>query len=135
LLGTRRLSHVRIMGRRGHHNKSAVASDPFEGEIGPLFRISRANPATHFVGLLGNSGLGADRSRDGLADFAPAGKVPCVWEIDALRRFHRLHRAIASFKKDAFAIRLIEQRKAVAFRSQAGEMLNEIVLRYSEKRR
>ena len=73
--------------------------------------------------------------RHGLADFAPAGKVPGIGEAGALDGFDGLHGAVAAFEKDALVVggavgggAFVEQRETVARGAQAGVTLDESVL-------
>ena len=72
------------------------------------------------------------RHLNGLADFPPAGEVPCVREADALARLHGLDPAIAAVKKDAGAVRLVDEREAVSRRTQAGEFFHKIPFVHAE---
>jgi len=72
--------------------------------------------------------------RNRLADFAPAGEVPFVWEIVALARFYGLHGAITPVEEDAFAVGLFDERESVAVLAQAGVLLDEIALGDAEER-
>lgn len=59
-----------------------------------------------------------------------AGEIPEIWEIAALLRLDRLHRAVVAGKEDAFAVGLFRQSQAAAVRTQAGETLNELRFRH-----
>ena len=81
------------------------------------------------LGLL-NSGFKGRIHFDGLAFFTPTWEVPHIGKSAALHWLHGLNLAnIFALKKDAFAIRLVDQREPRAVGIDAGESLNEIIQR------
>ena len=78
--------------------------------------------------------LVAHIARHGVADFFVAGKVPKIWKIAALLRFHRLHRAIFTLKKNALAVGFFHQRQTAAVVAQSRELLDETVFAHALER-
>jgi len=64
---------------------------------------------------------------DGPAGLFKAGETPKIWEIPALLRLGRLHGAIVTLQKNAFAIWLFLQGQSLPVMAEAGETLDEIV--------
>jgi hypothetical protein len=56
------------------------------------------------------------------------GKVPQVRKIAALLGLDRLHGTIVALEKNTFAVWFFHQRQSKAVVSQAGELLNKIML-------
>jgi len=48
-------------------------------------------------------------ARNGVADFFEAGKIPAIWKITTLLRFHGLHATIVAVEKNAFAVGFVLQ--------------------------
>ena len=65
----------------------------------------------------------------GHADVAPAGEVPGVGKIAALLRFDWLNPAVLPIEKNAGAVGLVDEGKAVAVGAEAGVALDKIILR------
>jgi len=63
-----------------------------------------------------------------VANLFEARKVPEIWKLAALPRFHRLDGAIVAFEKNALAICLFKQGQSQAIRAQPRELLNEFEL-------
>jgi hypothetical protein len=61
------------------------------------------------------------------------GKIPEIGKIAALLRFYGLNRAPAGLQKNALAIWLVHQGETATIRSQARELLDEIVLGHGLK--
>jgi len=70
----------------------------------------------------------------GLADFAPAGEVPCVGKAAALGGFDGLNLAILPIKENAGAVGLIDQGKTTTVGAKAGVGSDELGLLYFQKR-
>ena len=87
------------------------------------------------INELGNQSLRPrfrDRQRLCLAQLPPSIEVPLVRESGALSGFHRVNAAAAVLQHDAFVVLLLDQRKAVAVRPQAGEAGDELFLRHPQ---
>ena len=70
---------------------------------------------------------------DRLARFPPVGEIPCVWKSGALVWLHGLDRAVAAFEKDALVrAAFVDEREAVALRTQARVALDEIAFAEAE---
>lgn len=63
----------------------------------------------------------------GVAGLLEAGEFPEVRKVPALLGFHRLHRAIATFKEQALAVCLLNERKPAPIPGEPGEALDELV--------
>src|SRR5687768_12859803 len=64
-----------------------------------------------------------------LAHLPPAGEVPFVREAAALLRLHRVDAAGIAVQHDALMVVLLDERKALAVRPQAGETIEELLFR------
>jgi hypothetical protein len=76
----------------------------------------------------------ADLTGNGMAGLFEAREFPKIGKLAALLRLDRLDGAIAALKKNAGAVRLFQQREAATIPTQAGELLDEIVLAHAFER-
>jgi len=61
---------------------------------------------------------------NGLADLAPAGKIPCIREVPALLWFHGLDGALILLEEKTGSIFPINQGQTSPIRTEAGVFLN-----------